>query len=155
MKKLFSVLLLLVLCALVICPAVAETEVKTNAQETVEKYEKIIEGDWKLRWRYLPVDNASFMSDKCKAANYWSYPDIRNRSGETIETWLMADEKGDVYLIHLTSGDTHKIMSFDGGWAAKMMVSNDGNLVLAIGVDGVTCLFEREQAPAKEKRPRQ
>ena len=150
MKRLFSMLLLLALCALMICPALAETDVKTSAQETVEKYEKLIEGDWKLRWRYMPMDNSSNISDKCKAANYWSYPDIRNRSGETIETYLMADEKGDVYLIHLTSGDTHKIMSFEGGWAARMYINDEANLILCIGVDGVTCLFERETAPAKE-----
>jgi hypothetical protein len=59
-----------------------------------------------------------------------------------------------VYLIHLTSGDTHKIMSFEGGWAAKLMLTEDNDLVLAIGVDGTTCLFERDNAPAKEKKPR-
>ena len=38
MKKLICKLLLLALCAMMICPALAETEGKTNAQETVEKY---------------------------------------------------------------------------------------------------------------------
>lgn len=153
MKKLLSVLLLAVLCALLICPALAE-ETEDRATEILHKYEKLVEGDWKLRWRYLPVDKASFMSDKCKAANYWSYPEIRNRSGETIETWLMADETGEVYMIHLTGGDTHKIMSFEGGWAARILVSEDAKLVLAMGVDGTVCLFQREVAPAKEKKPR-
>ena len=103
MKRLISVLLLMVLCALLICPAMAE-ETTDKTKEILAKYEKLIEGDWKLRWRYLPVDKASFMSDKCKAANYWTYPGIRNRSGETIETHLMVGEGGEVYLIHLTSG---------------------------------------------------
>ena len=149
MTRLISVLLLMVLCALLICPAMAE-ETTDKTKEILAKYEKLIEGDWKLRWRYLPVDKASFMSDKCKAANYWTYPGIRNRSGETIETHLMVGEGGEVYLIHLTSGDTHKIMSFEGGWAARMYINDEANLILCIGVDGVTCLFERETAPAKE-----
>ncbi len=62
----------------------------------------------------------------------------------------MVGEGGEVYLIHLTSGDTHKIMSFEGGWAARMYINDEANLILCIGVDGVTCLFERETAPAKE-----
>ena len=149
MKRLICTLLLVTICAMMICTAFAETA-PDKAQETLAKYEKLVEGDWKLRWRYLPLDKSSFLSDKCKPANYWSYPGIRNRSGETIETRLMLDELGEVYLIHLTSGDTHKIMSFEGGWAARMYINDEANLILCIGVDGVTCLFERETAPAKE-----
>ncbi len=150
MKRLVCTLLLVVLCALMICPALAEMT-QDKAQETLKKYEKLIEGDWKLRWRYLPLDKSSFLSDKCKPANYWSYPGKRNRSGETVETRLMTNELGEVYLIHLTSGDTHGIMSFEGGWAAKLMTTDSTDLVLAIGVDGTVCLFERDVAPPQEK----
>ena len=150
MKRLICTLLLVTICAMMICTAFAETA-PDKAQETLAKYEKLVEGDWKLRWRYLPLDKSSFLSDKCKPANYWSYPGIRNRSGETIETRLMVDELGEVYLIHLTSGDTHKIMSFEGGWAAKLMVTDSADLVLAIGVDGTVCLFERDSAPPQER----
>ena len=150
MKRLICTLLLVFLCALLVCPALAETT-QDKAQETLAKYEKLLEGDWKLRWRYLPLDKSSFLSDKCKPAHYWSYPGIRNRSGETVETRLMTDELGEVYLIHLTSGDTHGIMSFEGGWAAKLMTTGDADLVLAIGVDGTVCLFERDSAPPQEK----
>ena len=151
MKRLICTLLLVTICAMMICTAFAETA-PDKAQETLAKYEKLVEGDWKLRWRYLPLDKSSFLSDKCKPANYWSYPGIRNRSGETVETRLMVAETGEVYLIHLTSGDTHNIMSFDGGWVAKLMVTDSADLVLAIGVDGTTCLFERDSAPPQEKK---
>ncbi len=143
MKKLICTLLALILCALVLCPAMAES--------ALEKYAKMIEGDWKLFWRYLPLDKSSFLSDKCKPANYWSYPGIRNRSGETVETHLMADESGEVYLVHITSGDTHKIMSFEGGWAGRLFMTDDADLLLVIGVDGTTCIFERDSAPPQEK----
>lgn len=147
MKRLVCTLLALILCAAVLCPALAET----TAEKTLEKYAKMIEGDWKLLWRYLPLDKSSFMSDKCKPANYWSYPGIRNRSGETVETHLMADESGEVYLVHITSGDTHKIMSFEGGWAGRLFMTDDADLLLVIGVDGTTCIFERDSAPPQEK----
>ena len=147
MKRLTCTLLVLVLCALVLCPAIAEEN-----ENILEKYGKLIEGDWKQIWRYLPLDNSSFLSDKCKPANYWSYPDIRNRSGQTVETHIVADESGQVYLVHITSGDTHKIMSFDGGWAAKIYLSEDAQMLLAIGVDGTTCLYTRDSAPPQEKK---
>ena len=143
-------LLALVLCALVLCPALAEEEGVKEA--ALAKWEKILEGDWKSVWRYLPLDKSSFLSDKCKAANYFSYPGIRNRSGETIETYLMSDETGDVYMLHITSGDTHKIMSFEGGWAAKLYTTGDGEKVLAVGVDGTVVLYERDSAPPQEKK---
>ena len=63
----------------------------------------------------------------------------------------MADESGEVYLVHITSGDTHNIMSFEGGWAGRLFTTDNADLVLAVGVDGTTCIFERDSAPAKEK----
>lgn len=143
MKRQTCILLALVLCALALSPALAET--------ALEKFEKIVEGDWKLLWRYLPQDKSSFLSDKCKPAHYWSYPGIRNHSGETVETHLMADETGEVYLIHITSGDTHNIMSFEGGWAGRLYATGNADLLLAIGVDGTTCIFERDSAPPQER----
>ena len=80
MKRLICTLLLVTICAMMICTAFAETA-PDKAQETLAKYEKLVEGDWKLRWRYLPLDKSSFLSDKCKPANYWSYP------GMTVPTW--------------------------------------------------------------------
>jgi len=140
MKKTISIILLLLMCSLlVLSPASAENKLAL--------YEEAITGTWKSVWRYIPSTAITTYttSDEPRHVMHFVYPGRFTKAGMTVDTYLTGDETGAVYLVMTTIGDTHGIMSFEGGYAGEVSMSSDQNMLLVKGFDGSAIIYVRDE----------
>jgi len=140
MKKTISIILVSLLCFLLLLPA-------ATAENNLALYEEAITGKWKSVWRYIPSTAVTTYttSDTPRHVMHFTYPERFTKAGMTVDTYLTGDETGAVYLVMSTIGDTHGIMSFEGGYAGEVSMSSDRNMLLVKGFDGSVIIYVRDE----------
>ena len=140
MKKTISFILVLLLCFMLLLPA-------ATAENRLAFYEEAIQGTWKSVWRYIPSTAITLYttSDQPRHVMHFTYPGRFTKAGMTVDTYLTGDETGAVYLVMTTIGDTHGIMSFEGGYAGELTMSSDQNMLLVKGFDGSAIIYVRDE----------
>ena len=138
MKKAICLTLVLVLCSLFLVSAVAENN--------LAYYEEAMKGAWKAAWRYIPHSAVETYTTSSKPQHvvHFVYPGRLNKAGMTVDSYLAGDETGKVYLLLTTTGDTHGIMSFAGGFAGEVSMTADQNMLFVKGVDGSAIIYVRD-----------
>ena len=140
MKKAISFILVLVLCSALFLSA-------ATAENKLALYEEAMKGTWKSVWRYIPTTAITLYttSDEPRHVMHFVYPGRFSKAGMTVDTYLTGDETGAVYLVMTTIGDTHGIMSFEGGYAGEVSMSSDHNTLLVKGFDGSIIVYTRDE----------
>ncbi len=133
----------LALC-LFLCAALL-LSVPACAENSLEKYEQLLTGTWKVIWRYIPAVSLSNLSDPMKPVNIFRYPGEFAKAGMTVTSYLTGDDTGAVYLVLTTAGSSHGIVSFDGGYEGRISLSSDGNLLTVEGIGGSVLVYRREE----------
>jgi hypothetical protein len=140
MKKMISFILMFALCFMFLLPA-------AMAENKLALYEEAMKGSWKSVWRYIPATAMALYktSDELKHVMHFDYPGRTSKAGMTVDTYLTGDETGAVYLVMTTAGDSHGIISFDGGYAGEVSMSADHNTLLVKGFDGSAIIYVRDE----------